>query len=54
MFCGDVLGPVYYENVLVWLEYDVEGAEVSVDNVGVLVSSFYVNQYLVIYSLGVW
>jgi len=42
VFCCDVLGPVYDEDVLVWLEDDVVGAEVSVDYVSVLVSFSYV------------
>ena len=42
VFCGDVLGPIYDEDVLVWLEDDVIGAEVCVDYVGVLVSFSYI------------
>lgn len=42
VFWGGVLGPVYDEDVLVWLEDDVVGAEVCVDYVGVLVSFSYI------------
>ena len=40
--------------MLAWLEDNVEGAEVSMDHVGVSVCSSHVNQYLVIDSLCVW
>jgi len=40
MGCGDVLGPVYYENVEVWLDEDVVGAEVCVNYSCFLVGSF--------------
>ena len=42
--CRDVLGPIYYEDVLVWLKDDIVRAEVNVNYVGVSVSFSYVDQ----------
>jgi len=44
VFEGDVLGPVYDEDVLVWLEDDIVGTEVCVDYTSVLVGFAYVDQ----------
>ena len=43
MFCCNILGPVYDEDVLVWLKDDVVGAEVHVNYVRVSVGFSYVD-----------
>ena len=40
MICENVLGPVYYEDVEVWLDEDVVGADVCVDYFCFLVGFF--------------